>query len=149
VSLSQNCGSKLFNWTFKVVSPLSLSLYGLWHKSVWNCKIHYYKYIDVFGVIISKKGSLLKELCFICWNHFCWIIQMHLGKLCNNICLTQKTCHCDIIKIQIITHAFTPKKSIHNSSFEIYVQNFKLCDGYYFVTNIFHLCSSSSMFVGF
>ncbi len=33
---------------------------------------------------------------------------------------------------------FSPKNSIHNLSFEIYIQNFKLCDMYYFVTNILH-----------
>jgi hypothetical protein len=28
---------------------------------------------------------------------------------------------------------------MHNLSFEVYIQNFKLYDGYYFVTNIFHI----------
>jgi hypothetical protein len=32
----------------------------------------------------------------------------------------------------------SPKNSTHNPSFEVYIQIFKLCDGYYFVTNIFH-----------
>jgi hypothetical protein len=32
----------------------------------------------------------------------------------------------------------SPKNFIHNFSFEIYIQNFKLYDEYYFVTNIFH-----------
>jgi len=41
--------------------------------------------------------------------------------------------------INIIQHKKnTPKNSIHNPSFEIYIQNFKLCDKYYFVTNILH-----------
>jgi len=32
----------------------------------------------------------------------------------------------------------SPKNSIHNLSFEVYVQFYKLYDKYYFVTNIFH-----------
>jgi len=41
--------------------------------------------------------------------------------------------------INIIHHKKkTPKNSIHNPSFEIYIQNFKLYDKYYFVTNILH-----------
>jgi hypothetical protein len=31
------------------------------------------------------------------------------------------------------------KNSIHNLNFEIYIQIFKLCDEYYFVTNILHM----------
>jgi hypothetical protein len=31
------------------------------------------------------------------------------------------------------------KHSSHNLSLEIYIYNFKLCDKYYFVTNIFHI----------
>jgi hypothetical protein len=31
-----------------------------------------------------------------------------------------------------------PENSIHNPSFEVYIQIFKLCDEYYFVTNILH-----------
>ncbi len=33
----------------------------------------------------------------------------------------------------------SPNNSIHNPSFEVYIQNFKLYDKYYFVTNIFHM----------
>ncbi len=32
----------------------------------------------------------------------------------------------------------SPKNSIQNTSFEVYIQIFKLCDKYYFVTNILH-----------
>ncbi len=32
----------------------------------------------------------------------------------------------------------SPKNAIHNYSFEIYIQVFKLCDKYYFVATIFH-----------
>ncbi len=32
-----------------------------------------------------------------------------------------------------------PKNSIHNLSFEVYIQIFKLCDMYYFVTNILYM----------
>jgi hypothetical protein len=32
----------------------------------------------------------------------------------------------------------SPKNSIHNPSFELYIQIFKLYDEYYFLTNIFH-----------
>ncbi len=41
--------------------------------------------------------------------------------------------------INIIHHKKnSPNNSIHNLSFEIYIQYFKLCDGHYFVTNILH-----------
>ncbi len=36
-----------------------------------------------------------------------------------------------------IIHHNSPKNSIHNLSFEVYIQIFKLYDGYYFVMNIF------------
>jgi hypothetical protein len=42
----------------------------------------------------------------------------------------------------------SPKNAIHNCSFEIYIQIFKLCDKYYFVTNIFHTFNSL-MFIDF
>jgi hypothetical protein len=38
------------------------------------------------------------------------------------------------------------KNSFNNFSFEIYMQNFKLCDEYYFVTNIHYTLSSSIFF---
>ncbi len=37
------------------------------------------------------------------------------------------------------TIKISPKNSIHNPSFEMYIQNFKLCGGYYFITNILHM----------
>jgi len=41
--------------------------------------------------------------------------------------------------INIIHHKKnSPKNAIHNPSFEVYIQIFKLCNEYYFVTNIFH-----------
>ncbi len=40
--------------------------------------------------------------------------------------------------INIIHHKKnSPMSSIHNLRFEVYIQIFKLCDEYYFVTNIF------------
>jgi len=41
--------------------------------------------------------------------------------------------------IDIIHHKKNSlENSIHNRSFEVYIQIFKPCDKYYFVTNIFH-----------
>jgi hypothetical protein len=40
--------------------------------------------------------------------------------------------------INIIHHKNSPKNLIHNPNFEVYIQIFKLCDGYCFVTNILH-----------
>jgi hypothetical protein len=47
-----------------------------------------------------------------------------------------------------IDHKISQKNSTHNPNFEICMQFFKLCDEYYFITNIFHICWNSSMFVG-
>jgi len=42
--------------------------------------------------------------------------------------------------INIIHHKKkSPKNSIGNPSFEVYIQIFKLCDKYYLVANIFHM----------
>jgi hypothetical protein len=38
--------------------------------------------------------------------------------------------------INIIHRKNSPKNSIHNFSFEVYIQNFKLYDRCYFVTNV-------------
>jgi hypothetical protein len=100
---------KIMQFPF-IKSPL------LWYGSGFSLKIRYYyacitnnyKTTHFLNGISSKNFKILNYL------RFNW---------CISISYTIKN---------------SLKNSIHNPNFEIYIQNFELCDGYYFVMNILH-----------
>ncbi len=72
-------------------------------------------------------------------SHFLNGFSTNSSKLLNG--LTFNAC---ILKSFTTKHS--PKNSTHTPVFQIYMQIFKLCDKYYFVTNIFHMFTFFNIF---